>query len=180
MIRTPYAGHVRQALREATMAGHQRVDDLFAHFPLDTVEGYALFLKAHARALVPLEALARPQSTRLALLQEDLAALGESLPDALPMQVRDGEAFRWGALYALEGSRLGGAVLERRVAQGLPRAYLSAVHDKGGWIAFQQSLDKAAEDGGDEWIGDAIKGAEAVFALFVAAAVVDREAGTHG
>lgn len=180
MIRTPYAGRVRQALREATMAGHQRVDDLFAHFPLDTAQGYGQFLRAHARALASLEPVARPPSTRLPLLEEDLAALGEDMPDALPMQVQDGEAFRWGALYALEGSRLGGAVLERRVAQGLPRAYLSATHEKGGWIAFQQSLDEAAEDGGDEWIDNAVKGADAAFALFAAAAVADRGGNAHG
>ena len=179
MTKTPHAGRVRQALREATMANHQRVDELFAHFSLDNSEGYGAFLKAHARALAPLEAVARPETPRLPILAQDLAALGEALPAPLAMESRPGEAFRWGALYALEGSRLGGAMLERRVAPGLPRAYLSAVHGRGGWVAFQQSLDAAAQEGGDAWVGGAIAGAEAAFALFAAAATAER-GNAHG
>lgn len=180
MTRTPHAGRVRQALREATMADHQRVDDLFSHFTLDTPAGYGAFLKAHARALAPLEDVARPGSPRLPMLAEDLAALGETLPPPLAMETQDGEAFRWGALYALEGSRLGGAMLERRVAPGLPRAYLSAVHGKGGWLAFQQSLDAAADGGDEDWVVGAIRGAEAAFALFAAAAASERAQNDHG
>lgn len=175
--RTPHAGRVRQALREATMANHRRVDDLFSHFSLDTAAGYGAFLKAHARAVAPLEAVARPESLRMPMLVQDLTALGEALPDPLPMSDQGGEAFRWGALYALEGSRLGGAMLERRVAPGLPRAYLSAVHGRGGWLAFQQSLDAAAQDGGDQWVDGAIQGAEAAFSLFEAAATSERAIG---
>lgn len=174
MTRTPMNGRIRQALRQATMAEHQRVDDLFSRFSLDTPESYRSFLKAHARALAPLEAMARPAAPRLPMLAEDLAALGESMPDGLAMQARDSDAFRWGALYALEGSRLGGAMLERQVASGLPRAYLSAVHEKGGWQAFQRSLDAAAEGEGDQWVGEAVQGAEAAFALFAAAAMSEQ------
>ena len=170
----PHAGRVRQALREATMANHERVDAIFSHFSLDTRKGYSAFLKAHARALPPLEALARPGSPRLPQLVQDLEALGEFLPAPLLMPTQAGEPFRWGALYALEGSRLGGAMLERRVAPGLPRAYLSAVHDRGGWIAFQQSLDEAADGGGEDWINGAVQGAEAAFALFAAGAQAEQ------
>ncbi|HEX7741557.1 MAG TPA: biliverdin-producing heme oxygenase [Sphingobium sp.] len=152
------------------MANHQRVDDLFSRFSFDTVGSYAAFLKAHARALAPLEALARPVSPRLPMLAQDLAELGETLPDPLAMEASTDESFRWGALYTLEGSRLGGAMLERRVAPGLPRAYLSAVHGHGDWLAFQQSLDAASEGRGEDWIEGAIQGAEAAFALFAAAA----------
>lgn len=171
MSRTSHAGRVRLALREATMANHQRVDDLFSRFSFDNAGSYAAFLKAHARALAPLEALARPASPRLPLLAQDLAALGQALPDPLRMEGSAHESFRWGALYTLEGSRLGGAMLARRVAPGLPRAYLSAVHGHGGWLAFQQSLEAASENGDEDWIEGAIRGAEAAFALFAAAAV---------
>ncbi|AMK16939.1 putative heme oxygenase [Sphingobium sp. MI1205] len=179
MKRTSNAGRVRQALRDATMANHQRVDDLFSIFSFDSPAGYGAFLKAHARALMPLEQMAMPNAPRLPLLMEDLVALGERLPDPLPVEGQGGEAFRWGALYALEGSRLGGAMLERRVPPGLPRAYLSSVHGKGGWIAFQDALDRAADGGGDAWIDDAIRGAEAAFALFAAGAAAE-QVGTHG
>ena len=179
MTRTPSIGRVRQALRDATMANHHRVDALFSGFSLDSAAGYGAFLQAHARAVAPLEAVARPESPRLPQLTEDLAALGLPLPEPLALDTPGGEAFRWGALYALEGSRLGGAMLERRVPPGLPRAYLSSVHGRGGWIAFQQALDAAAEEGGEQWVDDAIRGAEAAFALFAAAANGEQVAG-HG
>lgn len=120
MKRTSNAGRVRQALREATMVNHQRVDDLFSDFSLDSPAGYGAFLRAHARALAPLEQLARPDAPRLPRLMEDLASLGEALPEPLAVERQGGEAFRWGALYALEGSRLGGAMLERRVPRAFP------------------------------------------------------------
>lgn len=175
----PQIGRVRQALRDATMANHQRVDELFSHFSLDSRPSYAAFLQAHARAVAPLEALVRPETPRLPRLVQDLAALGMELPEPLTLEQQESEAFRWGARYALEGSRLGGAMLERRVAPGLPRSYLSSVHEKGGWVAFQKSLDAAAQEGGDEWVDDAIRGAEAAFALFAAAAAAEQAAG-HG
>lgn len=161
------------------MANHQQVDALFSRFPLDLRPGYAAFLQAHARALTPLEAVVRPEVPRLPLLAQDLAALGLKLPEPLMLDQRDSDGFRWGARYALEGSRLGGAMLERRVAPGLPRSYLSSVHEKGGWVAFQKSLDAAAQQGGDGWIDDAISGAEAAFALFAAAAAIEQAVG-HG
>jgi len=175
----PQAGGARQALRNATMASHDRVDDLFTHFSLADRASYIRFLKAHARALAPLEAIARPAAPRLPLLAEDLAALGESLPAPVDVPDEAGEGFRWGALYALEGSRLGGAMLARRVAADLPRAYLSAVHEKGGWVAFQQQLDVQAEQGGKSWIDGAVQGAQAAFALFAAAAQAET-ASVHG
>lgn len=104
------------------------------------------------------------------MLMQDLADLGHDAPEPLELAHDGGDAFRWGALYALEGSRLGGAMLARRVGPGLPRAYLSAVHEKGGWLAFQQSLDAAAEDADEEWMDGAKRGAEAAFALFASAA----------
>ncbi|BAI98084.1 hypothetical protein Sj15T_24820 [Sphingobium sp. TA15] len=170
MTMTPTAGSARQALRQATMESHQRVDDLFSHFSLEDSASYAAFLKAHARALAPLEEMARPDAPRLPLLARDLADLGETLPAPLAAPPSPSDACRWGVRYTLEGSRLGGAMLARRVGPGLPRAYLSAVHEKGGWAAFQRRLDDAAAEGGEPWIDDAIRGAQAAFGLFAAAA----------
>ncbi len=177
--KTPHAGRARQALRQATMDSHRQVDDLFSRFSLDDRDDYAAFLKAHARALAPLEALAQPQAPRLPMLARDLAAMGESLPAPLESPASDGEAYRWGARYTLEGSRLGGAMLARRVAAGLPRAYLSAAHEKGGWAAFQLALDDAADRGGAQWIDGAIRGAHAAFDLFARAVRAEAET-AHG
>jgi len=171
-------GHVRQALRAATMANHQRVDALFADFSLDAPDSYRAFLRAHARALGALEDVARPDSPRLPLLGQDLRALGESLPAPLPL-ADGGEGFRWGVRYALEGSRLGGAMLSRQVGEGLPKAYLCAVHEKGGWAAFQAEMDVAAAQGDQDWMAQAVAGAQAAFALFGEAGARERS-GLHG
>ena len=179
MIRTADAGRARRALRAATMESHQRVDDLFSHFSLEREADYRSFLRAHARALGALEPVAMPDLPRMQLLADDLNRLGEAIPSPLPMTSTDSEGFNWGLLYALEGSRLGGAVLARRVRDDLPRSYLSAVHGKGDWVAFQQQLDQAATQGSDDWMEGAIAGAQAAFVQFEMAAMAERDA-AHG
>ena len=172
-------GHVRQALRDATMEDHRQVDSVFSAYDLHSRADYTAFLTAQARALGALEAVARPESPRLPLLAQDLAALGSAWPDPLPLTAAGRGGFRWGLRYALEGSRLGGAMLARQVGDGLPRAYLSATHGKGDWIAFQRALDGAAEEGGEGWLGDAVQGARAAFALFLRAGSAEM-ASAHG
>ena len=164
------------ALRDATMDDHRRVDSIYAGFSLDTPRSYRAFLTAHARVLVPLEAAVAPDQPRQSLLAEDLAALGAAMPDPLaqPDVGRDGAL--WGVRYALEGSRLGGAMLARQVGEGLPRAYLTAAHGKGEWIAFQRALDSAAAEGGEGWLEDAVQGARAAFALFAQAGEAEQAA----
>ena len=169
MNKSPHVSGVRQALREATSDSHSHVDGLFSAYRLDSESDYAAFLTAHARALGALESVARPESPRLPMIAADLAAMDMTMPAPLSLADPDRDGYRWGLLYALEGSRLGGAMLARRVAPGLPHAYLSAVHGKGGWVAFQQALDRAAADGGEDWLDDAVQGAQAAFALFAAA-----------
>lgn len=172
-------GHVRQALRAATMDSHRRVDAIYADFALDSPHDYRAFLTAHARALGGLEAAAQPDAPRLPLLAQDLAALDLPLPAPLPLEANVADGFHWGLRYALEGSRLGGAMLSRQVGPDLPKAYLSAAHGKGEWIAFQRALDGAAAEGGEGWLDDAVQGAQAAFALF-AQAGRDSRALAHG
>ncbi|WP_300398696.1 biliverdin-producing heme oxygenase [uncultured Sphingobium sp.] len=179
MTKSPDAGRTRQALREATMASHDRVDALFADFSLDNARDYADFLSAHSRALSALEPAAQPDQARMPFLAQDLAALGVAPPQSLSLESAGGDGYRWGLLYALEGSRLGGAFLARRVGPGLPSAYLSATHDKGEWLAFQRALDGAAAEGGEGWLNDAVQGALAAFALFAAGAAAQK-AVAHG
>lgn len=179
MKKSPHVGHIRLALRDATAGNHRQVDGLFADHSLDSPDGYRAFLTAHARALGALEPVACPAAPRLPLLASDIAALGQAMPEPLPLEDRSGEGYRWGLLYALEGSRLGGAMLARKVAPGLPTAYLSAVHGKGEWIAFQQALDSAAPQGDDAWLDDAVEGARAAFSIFAQAGAPE-QAAVHG
>ncbi len=175
MTRVPDDGRTRLALREATMDDHRRVDDLFGDFSLDSRADYVRFLRAHAMALSAMEGVARPPSPRSPLVAADLAALGEDAPAAFAAPTNRSDGYRWGLLYALEGSRLGGAMLARQVSGDLPKTYLSAAHGKGEWRAFQQRMDDAAAIGGEGWLDEAIAGARAAFALFAQAASAQRE-----
>ena len=71
MTKSPDAGRTRQALREATMASHDRVDALFADFSLDNARDYADFLSAHSRALSALE----PAALRRSVAWPDCAGM---------------------------------------------------------------------------------------------------------
>ncbi|MCI9882950.1 biliverdin-producing heme oxygenase, partial [Methylobacterium goesingense] len=118
------------ALRSATGGDHDRVDAAYGDFDLAAPDSYRAFLHAHARARPAAEdALAavpglphfRP---RTPLLAADLGALDEAMPPPLPFALPAGDAAAWGALYVVEGSRLGGIMLARTVPDGLPTAYL--------------------------------------------------------
>ncbi len=166
------------ALRSATGGDHDRVDTAYGDFDLAAPDSYRAFLHAHARALPAAEdALAAvpglPQfRPRTPLLAADLAALDEAMPPPLPFTLPTGDAAAWGALYVVEGSRLGGIMLARTVPDGLPTAYLGARHLSGEWRELLGALDRAATLAGtDTWIDEAITGARATFDLYRRAAV---------
>ena len=170
---------LRAHLRERTAGTHATLDERLDALPLETPEGYGLFLKVVAAGLLPLEAylkqhgIARilddwPLRERTPAIREDLSRLagGRTFSvdrSRLPLAPVLGHL--WGALYVLEGSRLGGRVLRRRVPEGLPTAYLDHGRDAALWPSFLQRLKSAEAD----W-EPMVAGAEAAFALFHEAA----------
>lgn len=166
---------LRVALRAATGGDHERLDAIFGTFGLADARGYRAFLRAHARALVPIErhlaasAAITGWRPRAPLLAADLAALGEMPPPPLALAAPS-EAALWGMRYVVEGSRLGGALLARQVGEGLPAAYLDAQHGRGEWRAFLEALDAAGDAGGEDWRAEAAAGAQTAFALFARSA----------
>ena len=163
-------------LRARTAPFHDRVDAAYGGFRLDEPSSYRTFLAAHARALGGAEAAllgvaALPAwRVRMPLLAQDLADLSMPVPPRLPFQAAGAAA--WGALYVIEGSRLGGAMLARQVGLGLPRRYLDAAFEPGEWRTFRLAIDGQAEAGGEEWLAQAVAGAEACFALYGRAAAL--------
>ncbi|MBF0876491.1 biliverdin-producing heme oxygenase [Gluconobacter cerevisiae] len=140
-------------LRRVSRQAHETVDEAFSRFDLADRESYGAFLTAHAGALLTAEAyLARHADavpawrSRSELLKDDLRHMELEIPSARQdvFPERDGTAL--GVLYVLEGSRLGGRVLSARVAQGLPRAYLSAFHQKGEWPEFLAHLERSLNE----------------------------------
>jgi len=172
---------LRNALRAGTSDCHADVDALFGRFDLGREADYRAFLSAHARAVPAVEIALENSGIELLipdwkerrrrdLLLDDLAAMNAPLPPSLEAPDMPDDAALLGAVYVLEGSKLGGAMLAKSVGDGLPSAYLSPFGPKGGMKAFMDMLDAS---GVDE--AKAVEAARAVFALFHKAAAMELE-----
>lgn len=176
---------VREKLRSATRDLHTRLDSIVAQDDIAQEQGYCRFLLANAEALLAVEqALERsqvlavmpdwPHRSRSSALLADMDGLclrPLAIPDRFPgLRTR---AQIVGALYVLEGSRLGSAVLHGRAAASASEAVRSNVrfltHGRGLglWKSFLAQLDRelTAPDLQDE----AAAAARTVFAAFEAA-----------
>jgi len=162
-------------LRHETRDDHAAVDAAYGRFDLGQRDGYAAFLTAHASVLPALEALLEPGELvphwrgRAEALAQDLVDLGLPAPVAQSVELPDGTAARWGAIYVLEGSRLGGVVLSRRVPEGLPSRFLDSAHPAGAWRDLLVGLDRAGERSPDA-AAEAVEAARQVFREYVRAA----------
>lgn len=167
----------RTALRTATRAEHDRVDAEFSAHDLDSRDGYARFLRAQAAAHIPVERAIEaagaaellpdwPARRRADALLADLADLDMTPAREEHFTIDRSEAALWGAIYVLEGSRLGGAVLRRQISAGLPARFLSP-GEPGAWRSLTDRLDERLRSAAA--IGEAITSARAVFACFEAA-----------
>lgn len=168
----------RSRLKAATSSAHDAVDRAFARFDLSSRDDYVAFLLAHAAAVLPVEAwLDRhagsfadwPARRRKTALAADLAQLGVALPCPAPVfRTAPGAAATAGILYVMEGSRLGGRVLARRLAPGLPQAYLAPAEGAPSWPALLAAIETVVTDTAGE--AEAIAAALDTFAYFAAAA----------
>lgn len=176
---------LRSRLRAATAPHHQRVDAAFSAFPLEQIDGYRDFLRAHAQVVDPLEVALEasrieamvndwPQRQRRHALSADLAELEGRPPvtESIPYPLRPGWCL--GAAYVIEGSRLGGRVLAKRVASGNPSAplrYLAGHGTTPSWAAFLEQLERHGKT--HPW-EDVQAGAMDTFERFLAAAKTQR------
>lgn len=177
---------LRQRLRAATGPLHEQVDSAFSAYQLESRDGYRAFLRAHALVLGPLEIELEAagiatmlddwaQRARRHELQADLADLGDCVAWPEPIAASHSPGWCWGAVYVIEGSRLGGRVLARRVAEANPTAplrYLGAGQSTPSWPAFIDQLDRRAS--GYPW-DDVLAGASDAFERFVRAAQTQRQ-----
>lgn len=160
------------ALRERTAAHHDAIDAAYARFDLHDRDGYAAFLTAHARIVPPVETILADHAAlprfdlRTAALAADLADMGLDIPPALKVGEAPDDAAAWGMFYVVEGSRLGGVMLARRVGAAFPARYLSAAHGKGGWRTVRAEIDAAATTGDAGWLDRAVQAAKQCFTLY--------------
>jgi heme oxygenase len=147
---------LRDRLRAATVEDHAALDMAVGEWRLDEVSDYRAFLQASADAVAPLELALEASGVQAWLpdwsararrkaLISDLEAVGGVAPGPTPLPTMR-KAFATGLLYVLEGSRLGGQVLSRRVEsgqRGLPTAYLRHGQGDGLWRSFLSWIESA-------------------------------------
>ncbi|KXV01775.1 hypothetical protein AD929_04780 [Gluconobacter potus] len=160
-------------LRHVSRKAHEAVDEAFSRFGLADPQSYGDFLTAHVRVLGAAEAyLSRHAASlpvwrsRAELLKDDLRQMGLAVPAVQADCFPESDGTAMGVLYVLAGSRLGGRVLSARVAEGLPRAYLSAFHQKGEWPVFLERLGLYLDESDAGRRQAVMEGAIATFALF--------------
>ncbi|OHD09919.1 biliverdin-producing heme oxygenase [Sphingopyxis sp. RIFCSPHIGHO2_12_FULL_65_19] len=164
----------RAVLRAATADCHRRVDAIYSAAVLGDRGSYGDFLRAQAAAHLPAErALDRagiatllddwPARMRGSLLVRDLSDLGLPVPAPIGGLDIATRAEMLGALYVLEGSRLGGAMLKRAVPPHFPARFLGG-GGAGSWQSLLALLDRALDTAARQ--GEAIDAARRAFALF--------------
>ena len=149
---------LRQRLKHFGADLHKQVDEAFSAFPLETRQGYGDFLRAHGRAILSLERTLEnngvealiddwPQRRRSEAVLADLRALGIAVEAPRGMPPIAGAGWCWGALYVLEGSRLGARLLLQRLQAAQPAAparYLSHGLADGLWPRFLRFFEAQA------------------------------------
>lgn len=155
---------LRGLLKQETEGHHARLDGALSALDLSEASDYGRFLRIHAAALLPVElqlesagvaALLEdwPRRVRRTALTADLAALGLARPAPVPFAPLAGTDEMLGALYVLEGSRLGHAMLLRHLSPAAPtrRAIAFLTHGAGerlwgGLLAALAGRDGPAAD----------------------------------
>jgi heme oxygenase len=178
----------RAFLRRETERLHGAVEAAFARFDLTSKAGLTSFLTAQSQAVSSIETelerraigtlvLDWPERRRAASLKADLARLGVDASLATLHQAEsptlDTVGRQYGALYVLEGSRMGGRVLAREVARSADPQVRSAttflLHRLDGGEAWRNFVDSL--DGLGAPREHLLQGASASFQLFRHAAL---------
>lgn len=169
----------RFALKAATDDIHRELDERLSTLDLAAESDYRRFLDFHARTVPAVEtSLASGglgdmvegwcEARRSDAIAADLAALGNPMPKPVEAPALGGVGDLLGAAYVLEGSRLGGRVLERRVGRDLPKAFLKGDGSLGPWPALIAVMDRLLYS--DSLLDEAKIAARRCFTLFLTVA----------
>ena len=175
---------IRDRLKQATAEAHRDLDGRLGALGLGRLQDYRQFLEISAAALLPLEAALEaagvaaiftdwPWRSRRAAIAADLARVGGSLRRLEDQPALNRNAV-FGALYVLEGSRLGAKYLLRTVtlstdpAISLATAYLGHGAGQHFWQGFVHALEHAPFTPDDE--AEIIAGAHLAFSMFARSA----------
>ena len=164
----------RFRLRAATQADHDEVDAAFGAVDLADAAQYRTFLQAQAAAFIPVEQAIDaadtlavvpdwPERRRADLLRQDLSELGAAPGEYLDPPALASPSAVLGAIYVLEGSRLGGRLLARSLPADMPRRFIDS-SDPKAWKRLVELLDSKLRT--DDEIKIATETARAVFHRF--------------
>lgn len=165
----------RHELKAATDDLHEQLDGLLSRLDLSDADQYRRFLLIQAKTVPALERALDAfgidehvddwrQNRRSALLERDLAALGEPMPDGIEPPRVSSLPQAIGIAYVLEGSRLGGRILARCVGPEMPNSFLYPDTQKSAWPALVKTIDSALH--GDA-MGEAQRAARDCFSTFL-------------
>jgi heme oxygenase len=174
---------LRTRLKHATADAHRQLDRSLMAFDLKTTTGYRRFLEASAGALLPLEAALLesgvddiiqdwPSRSRTDAILKDLTQV-EGRLHLMPAPAAFSRSALVGAVYVLEGSRLGARFLLKIVTRaadpvtGRATAYLSHGSEQQLWEQFLVLLAHEAPRLDED---EVIAGAHTAFGLFSMAA----------
>lgn len=144
---------LRTQLRRATGDLHGALDALLGRLDLSTLRDLGRLLDVHARVLPGVERALEGQGVwdddldwasraRAGSLARDREVLGLPPPPSPSAEPTfPTPAARMGAIYVLEGSRAGGAMLARSLAPSAPRAFLTHGIDAHLWPTFARRLE---------------------------------------
>jgi heme oxygenase (biliverdin-IX-beta and delta-forming) len=143
-------GTVHRVLRTATRDDHASIDRTLLRFDLHRAEDYRTFLCAHFAALASLQAEWRLQDDEdfahmLGCLKLDLTTLGYTTVPPIPPRTPSNAPRGLGIAYVVRGSRLGAAVLRRRIAAEHSTTYLDFIPALS-WAEFLPELESIADD----------------------------------
>ena len=178
---------IRWFLRSETAHAHRTLDTRIDTLDLGAPDEYATFLQVSHRGLGGVEAALGdfgvgtifpdwPQARRIPCLERDMAALGLAVPPTAPAWPVTTPCEALGALYVIEGSRLGNRILLDRAARsGDARVkgnlrYLSHGHHLPFWRNLLQIMEDRVTDQSD--FATARAGALRAFDVFIAAATI--------
>lgn len=165
---------VRAELRTATRARHDAVDALFSRLDFQRPGHYRAFLRAQAAAFLPIEQaidLANgsgvladwPTRRRAHLLINDLAEW-DLTAEPVPAPLLASPPAVLGAIYVLEGSRLGARLLRKGLPSDWPARFMNAPSEPDSWRNLMVTLDNRLDDRAK--LAAAIQSAIAVFGSF--------------
>jgi heme oxygenase len=164
---------IRIWLARVTAPLHRRVDAAAAAIDLTTADGAAELVAFMARGVRPVERALDRAGAGALYAAWSYRRRADTLPDCAADELSlTGEAEVWGALYVLEGSRLGGRFLSR-APHLAHHPFFADSGDRAAWPHFLACL-AAADSHLDDRAGMAT-GASAAFAAFLTA---DRNATT--